>query len=167
MVEALPEDVITGPTVSVELDGISQRQSFQVATIKPGEKTGHPRTETLRFSDYGQPRDIAVEYIDVWIPFDGNATSFELMPSRSVMIGEEIEVTSGRLVIPLRDDDRLETTLDNLVNHIKMNLDQLRVDLADLPQRIRQALDAPANSRRDAILARRSRDRGRGFPIIR
>lgn len=141
------------------------REIPEVARLSAEEKDGKRRTVTREIRDYGASRTVDVVVIDVSIPFVGAALSFEIAPSHSHVISEDIAVEANKIIITLYDDDSLDSILQATVSRIEANLERLRTELQSLPNEIANLVNRIVSRRREEIAAQKEKDSKRSFPI--
>lgn len=163
--KALSKDELMSPTLAATLDSIARGGDLQVARLLPDQKHGKRRTEQRSRSDYGQTRTVEVTLIDVYIPFEGEAISFQLAPSTSTIIQTPVKVAGNELVATFYDDERVQRDVDELIDQVSGNLDTLRKEMANLRTQIRSTIDSVANERKAQVEAQLQRDKKLSFPI--
>lgn len=165
-VDKLDSSEFLKPSLPSSLDRIAGKFTLQVARLRPDEKRGKRREFEREISDYGLERTVKASEVDVSIPFDGEAQSFEIAPSSTTLVyGSKVQVLSSELILTVSDDDQIERRVDEFVKPVTENLDRLRVEVErDLP-RIRDAIDNRARQRKEEIERQKERDSKRSFPI--
>ena len=106
-----------------------------------------------------------VTFVDVAIPFTGDAKSFELAPNACQIIGGDWEIRGQELIVTLPDDQNLQRDIDGFVAIVSSNLDKLRAEAAQAQGNIQRAVENAANQRRAEIADEKERDKSRNFPI--
>jgi hypothetical protein len=164
-VHSLPKSQFNQPSLAGVLERIAAKYKLVVATLQPDKKQGTRREVDQPIDDYGRQITMRVTFVDVAIPFTGDAKSFELAPNACQMIGGDWEIRGQELIVTLPDDQNLQRDIDGFVAIVSSNLDKLRAEAAQAQGNIQRAVENAANQRRAEIADEKERDKSRNFPI--
>jgi hypothetical protein len=165
-VEALDRSALENPALGGILDKIAANYIFTVATLKPDEIRGKRRSRQGTMNDgYGETVPTTFSYFEISIPFQGDKISLELHPSYSSNPSYPCELRQNDLLLTVRDDNSTQTCVDQTVAVISQNLNTLRNELANWPQRLRSHIQQVADSRLRDLAAQRGRDKNLKFKI--
>jgi outer membrane murein-binding lipoprotein Lpp len=162
-VETLSERDLTSPAVQGVLEKTTNAAGFDVAVLRPEEKSGRPRTE--RRTNDGRTVPVEVELMDITIPFTGSPESFTVAPSQKAHIDIPVAVHQDALVATLVRDDDLERQLATFIRRIAQNLDQMRKDMGALRAGVRKAIGEAAHRRAERLKSQQEPYTIRSFPI--
>ncbi|HEV7293483.1 MAG TPA: hypothetical protein VGN79_14305 [Devosia sp.] len=166
-VDRLSEDDLQSPALGQSLQNIANFK-FQVAEIRPDEKTGKRRTEVRSFVDYGRHIQSKVDVLDISIPYSGFPKSFSIAPTNGHTIESKAtyQSSSGHLlVVTLDEDDALEVKLATFISEVEDNLQKLGQDMENLRKRLLVHVQDRAQERLNAIKARQEKNKGYSFPV--
>ena len=165
-VKALSASDLLDPSLAGKLDKIAdQHFNVAVATLRPEERRGRHRDVPSQGTEFGRPVVRKVSYIDVTIPFNGDATSFSFAPSSSHVIMENTLIQDGAIGVSLLDDSNLDKNVDDIIKRVGENLDRIRAEMEQWRPHARKTLDQVAEQRIAELKAQKERDKGRSFPI--
>lgn len=137
----------------------------EAPTILGDQKhSSEPREERRERNDgFGRRITVATTYIDIWVPFHGDAEMFKVMPSRSRVIDEQLHVQRSDLVYSLPLDDANAEKIEALLADIDGNLQVMRKDVEDFGKSAVQQLMALAVERRTKLAADADKRKKLGF----
>jgi hypothetical protein len=167
-VDSLDRRLFSDPALAGRLHAITQRYSLEVARLEKEGIEGTAGQQQARIND-GRDGSQAVlrGWLDIRIPFTGDAESFRICPSRSVIPSQAAEIRAQQLVITLPDDDSTERQVQTFVSQLHQNLDALRAEYEQAKPQLEQAVQQAADRRRAQILAEGERDKRLSFPVRR
>ena len=167
-VNKLDRRVFSDPALGAILQEIVEKCSLEVAQLNKQGIEGHARQQQAQANDgWGGVQTVAQGWIDVTIPFTGDADSFRVAPSRSAIPSHAIEIRNQQLVLSLLDDNSAEQTVQTLCTQISQNLDVLRTEYEQARPQLEQAVHQAADRRKAQIAAEGERDKTFSFPIRR
>jgi hypothetical protein len=164
-VEKLDRKAFSDPSLGGLLNKIAQKYSFDIAAINK-EGIAASRRELERYhNDYGERRAVKYSVLEVTIPFSGEAESFKIMPSSSVIPNHTAELREGSLLLTIPDDANADATVLNFVSQLNHNLAALRKDYEQAKPQLEQAISAAAERRKQTIQKEQERDKKLSFPV--
>lgn len=162
--EKLTDEQLEGPDLAQTLSQIAKFK-FDVAALKSDQRKGKRRTEKRKIAEYGREIMVDVDFIDVTIPFEGWPKSFYIAPSSCAIIGDSASLIDQAILVSFPDDQSLDRNVDIFIERVNQNLDTLKNELQRIEPQMLQRAQLIANERLQKIRERRSRDKGRSFPI--
>ena len=163
--EQLTPEQLKGSDLAATLEKIATFR-FDIASLKPDQRTGRRRTEKRKRMDYGREIVVDVDIIDVTIPFDGWPKSFSLAPSSCRIIETPAAINKdSKIQVSFLDDQNLEQNVNSFVEGVSQNLRTLGAELQRIAPQMLQAAQLVANKRLQQIREREERDKTRSFPI--
>ena len=165
-VDKLDRRAFSDPGLAGKLEKIAAKYSADIARIE-GEITASRReTEREGYDSWGDRRVFRQKWLDVKIPFKGEAESFRVAPSRSTIPQHQATINHNSLVISVPDDASADQAVQNFVQVVKGNLDTLRQEHEQAKHQLQEAIDA-AVARRQAQLKEESElDSKRTFRVV-
>jgi hypothetical protein len=165
-VEQLDRRLFADPALGGHLRKISDKYEFEVARID-SKKIYAKRRETQREGPdgWGDMQTIKQTFLDVTIPFEGEADSFKISPSRGVIPGHHCAVQMDTLTLTIPDNDKAQGDVDMFVSQLNQNLDTLRSDFQKLKPQLEQEISQAAERRKQKINAENERDKKLAFPV--
>lgn len=162
--ERLSDSQLQDPSLAGVLEQIADFD-FEVAKLNPEGRQGKRRTEKKARNDYGREIIVDVDFVDVTVPFTGDAQSLELMPSSGFQIHERAGVSRNGIVVSFLDDQNLDRNVDSFIKRVSENLKNLNADIEKIRSQRLQIAQSEANRRLEKIRARKDLDKSRSFPI--
>ena len=129
----------------------------------PERKTGSQREEREERDDYGRRILVTVTYADVSVPFRGDGSLFNVMPSTSSVIHEDIDVASGGLTYSLPLDEASAEKIDKLFARVAANLQQMTNDVENFSKTAPEYLSRLAAERKAKLDADAEKMKELGF----
>jgi hypothetical protein len=167
-VNALDRRAFSDPSLSGRLQAIADKYSLTVARLQKEGVEGRARQQERRVRDaWGDPQSITQGWLDVTIPFTGDADSLRICPSRSTILQHAAEIGAQHIVINLPDDDRADGAVQAFITQANQNLDALRADYEQAKPQLEQAIQRAADQRRTQVTAEGERDKRLSFPVRR
>jgi hypothetical protein len=165
-VDGLDRKIFSDPALAGHLQRIAEKYSFDVARIKK-EGIQATRRETARAGRdaWGDQRVFKQTWLDVTIPFTGEAESFKIAPSRSLIPSHGASIGRDALTLTIPDDERAQSEVDTFVSQVSQNLDGLRAEYEQSKPQLQQAINSAADRRKAQIDAERERDKKLSFPV--
>jgi hypothetical protein len=147
------------------LQSISEKYKIEVARFQ-GEMTAERRTEERQRQDgWGDYRMIKTTWLDVSIPFVGEAETLRIGPSSMTLLDRRATIGRNTLTISVTDDDRTEAIVQNFKQMVEGNLQTLRGEYERNKPQLEQAIQQGASQRQAQIEAEDARDKGRSFRV--
>jgi hypothetical protein len=120
---------LSNPALAGWIEKLWARHLPNVPVIMSDQRTGQQRESHVPRNDHGRHIMVPITYVDISVPFSGDGGLFKVMPSRSQMIDERIEVLPSKLTFSLNLDDACKELIDRLLGKIDGNLQQMRNDV--------------------------------------
>jgi hypothetical protein len=167
-VNSLDRGLFSDPALAGRLQAIAERYSLEVARLQKDRMEARARQQQGQVNDgWGGRQNVTRSWLDISIPFTGDAESFRVCPSRSVVPSQAADINDSALVVSLLEDDSTEQRVQTFVSQISQNLDALRAEYEQAKPQLEQALQQAAELRRTQIVAERERDSKLSFPVRR
>jgi hypothetical protein len=163
-VKKLGRNQFKDPSLAGVLQGIVEKYKIDIARLE-GEPEGKRRNEEQRVRDYGLTRTIQTSWLDISVPFVGEAETFRIGASSRLLIQEQVNIGRNALTIRVPDDDNAETRLAQFKKHVEHNLEILLREYETAKPQLEQAVQQAANQRKAQIEAEDTRDKGRSFRV--
>jgi hypothetical protein len=162
----LDRKVFSDPALAGHLQRIAEKYSFDVARInKEGIHADRRETEREGQDAWGDRRVFKQTWLDVTIPFTGDAESFKIAPSRSIIPSHHCTIGGDALTITIPDDASTDNAVQTFVSQVSQNLDGLRAEYEQSKPQLEQAIKSAADRRKEQIDAERDRDKKLSFPV--
>ncbi|MGO9768961.1 MAG: hypothetical protein ACLPSW_05285 [Roseiarcus sp.] len=167
-VNNLDRKLFSDPALGGHLQAITQKYSLDVARLQKDRTEGRARQQEGRVRDaWGDDRTMTRGWLDITIPFTGDAESFRICPSRSIIPSHGAEIGHQQLVLTLPDDDAAEGAVQTFISQANQNLDVLRSEYEQAKSQLEQAVQQAAERRKAQIAAEGERDKKLSFPVRR
>lgn len=164
-VQKLDRKVFKDPSLGGILQSISEKYKIEVAHLQ-GEMSATRRTEERQRQDgWGDYRMMKTTWLDVGIPFAGEAETLRIGPSSMTLLDRRATIGRNTLTISVTDDDRAEAEVQNFKQMVEANLQTLRTEYERNRPQLEQAIQQAASQRKAQIEAEDARDKGRSFRV--
>jgi ribosomal protein S21 len=165
-VQKLDRKLFNDPTLGGALQRIVQKYDIDVASFE-GEMTAKRRTEEREGRDsWGDHRKIKTTWLDVSIPFVGEAETLRIGPSSMALLNHRATIGRHTLTLSVPDDERAESVVQDFKKMVEGNLQALRAEYERNKPQLEQAIQQAATQRKAQIDAEDARDKGRSFRIM-
>lgn len=163
----LDRKLFSDPALGGHLKKIADKYSVEIARIiKDGIRAKRRETERDIIDGWGERRRVKQTWLDVTIPFSGEAESFKIAPSRPIIPSNHSTIGANALTLTIPDDESAQGTVDTFVAQISQNLDALRAEYEQSKGQLEQIIQNTANQRKQQIEAERARDQKLNFPVL-
>jgi len=152
-IEQVGLTALSDPALAGRIEKLWASHRPDVPVIFPDQRTGERREDRVARNDYGQRVLVPITYVDVQVPYKGDASLFKVMPSRSPTIDERIMADAGRLSFSLNLDEASKEQIDKLLAKIEANLQQMRIDVGHYGKSALEQLARAAADRKYKLAA--------------
>jgi len=165
-VQKLDRNLFNDPALGGALQKITDKYAWDVARFE-GEMTAERRTEERQGQDgWGDYRKITTTFLDISIPFVGEAETFRIGPSSMTLLDKRVTIGRDTLTISVVDDERAENEVQRFKGMVEGNLQTLRAEYERSKPQLEQTIQQAAAQRKAQIDAEDARDKGRSFRIV-
>lgn len=164
-VEKLDRKAFSDPSLAGQLEKIAQKYEVDIARLE-GEVTAWRREAEREISDYGDRRRIKQIWLDISIPFKGEAECFRVHPSSYSYPPFDAEISNSALKISLLDDANADQQVKNFMTVVSKNLEALKADYERGKPELRQTIERVAAARTAKINDENARDSTRSFRVV-
>jgi hypothetical protein len=165
-VDKLDRKVFSDPGLAGVLQKITANHEANIARVE-GEVTAKRReTEREGRDSWGDQRIIKQKWLDVMIPFKGEAESFRIAPSRSTIPPHQADIGKHSLTISIPDDAGAENAVQVFIQVLNGNLDTLRQEYAQVKHQLQEAIDQAVARRQVQIKEESELDSNRTFRVV-
>jgi hypothetical protein len=167
-VNKLDRSAFSDPSLGGRLQAITEKYSLNVARLQIEGVEGKARAREHRVRDaWGDARSMTQGWLDIAIPFTGDAESLRICPSRSTILSHAVQIGQQQIVLSLPDDDRADSQVRSFIAQANQNLDLLRAEYEQAKPQLEQAIQRAADQRKGQIAAEGERDKKLSFPVRR
>jgi ribosomal protein S21 len=106
-----------------------------------------------------------VTWLDVSIPFVGEAETFRIGPSSMALLNNRATIGHNTLTVSVADDERAESAVQDFKRMVEGNLHSLRAEYERNKPQLEQTIQQAATHRKAQIDAEDARDKGRSFRV--
>jgi hypothetical protein len=164
-VQKLDRKLFSDPALGGHLQRIATKYDVEVARFE-GEMTAKRRTEERQRQDgWGDYRMMKTTWLDVSIPFVGEAETFRIAPSSMTLLSNRATVGHGALTISVIDNERADGEVQDFKKTVEGNLHTLRTEYERVKPQLEQTIQQAATQRKAQIDAEDARDTGRSFRV--
>ena len=149
------------------LQKIADKYSVEVARLDRTQISGVSREETRQASDYGRPYMAKLKWLDVMIPFTGEATTLKVAPSSWTIPNHNATINGNHLILSVRDDENADKEVKSFCDVIDQNLNLLRTEYERDKPRLMQRITQVAEQCKKEIEQDNTRDSKLSFPVRR
>lgn len=164
-VQKLDRKLFNDPALGDHLRKIATKYDIEVARFE-GEMTAKRRTEEREAQDgWGDYCKIKTTWLDVSIPFIGEAETFRVGPSSMTLLYKRATIGRNAVTISVVDNEGAEGEVQEFKKMVEGNLQTLRTEYENVRPQLEQAIQQAAHHRKTQIDAEDARDKGRSFRI--
>lgn len=164
-VRKLNRNLFKDPSLGGALQGIVEKYKIEVARFE-GEITAKRRSEEKQRRDnWGDIRMVKMTWLDVSIPFVGEAETLRIAPSSMTLLFDRATIGKNAVTISVPDDDGADAKVQEFKKHVGHNLDILRREYESAKPQLEQAVQQAASQRKAQIETEDGRDKGRSFRV--
>jgi hypothetical protein len=164
-VKKLNRNLFKDPSLGGVLQGIVDKYKIDVARFE-GEITAKRRSEEKQRQDsWGDVRMVKMTWLDVSIPFVGEAETLRIAPSSMMVLFDRATIGRNAVTISVADDDNADAKVQEFKKQVEHNLEILRREYESAKPQLEQAVQQAANQRMAQIEAEDGRDKGRSFRV--
>ncbi|WP_316234494.1 hypothetical protein [Bradyrhizobium sp. SZCCHNR1020] len=165
-VQNLDRSLFKDPSLGGILQKIAAKYEVEIARFE-GEIAATRRTEEREGRDaWGDRCTIKTTWLDVSIPFVGEAESFRSAPSRWGTPSHRVTIGQHALTITIPDDERADAAIEQFKTVVGDNLRLLQAEYQQAKPQLQQAIQQAVDRRKAEIAAEDTRDKGRSFRVI-
>jgi hypothetical protein len=165
-VQKLDRKLFNDPALGGHLQKIAAKYDVEVARFE-GEATAKRRTEERQGQDgWGDRRTIITTWLDVSIPFVGEAETFRVGPSSMTLLYQSATILGNTITISVADTDAADGKVQDYKKTVEGNLQTLRVEYERVKPQLEQAIQQAASQQKGQIDAEDARDKGRSFRVV-
>jgi ribosomal protein S21 len=161
-VKGLSRNQFTDPALDGVLQAIVEKHRIDIAQLQ-GEVTAKRRTEQRQRQDSWD--DVRSVWLDLDIPFVGEAETFRVGPSNMLALFDRVRIGRQSITLTVPDDDGAEQALQEFKKNVEHNLEILRREYEAAKPQLKQAVQQAAAQRKTQIEAEDGRDKGRSFRV--
>lgn len=164
-VQKLDRKLFNDPALGGHLQKIVAKYDVEVARFE-GEATAKRRTEERQRQDgWGDYRMIKTTWLDVSIPFVGEAETFRVGPSSMTLLFKGATIGRNTLTISVVDNESADGEVQEFKKMVEGNLQTLRAEYERNRPQLEQTIQQAAAHRKAQIDAEDARDKGRSFRV--
>ena len=164
-VQKLNRKLFKDPSLGGILQSIAKKYEIEVARFQ-GEMTAERRTVERQGQDgWGDYRMIKTTWLDVSIPFVGEAETFRIAPSSMTVPSKRVRIGRNALTVSVVDNDGADSEVQNFKTLVEGNLQILRNEYQQHKPQLEQAIQQAATQRKAQIDAEDARDQSRSFRV--
>lgn len=164
-VKALPRNQFKDPSLGGVLQGIVQKHELDIARLQ-GDVTAQRRSEQRQRQDgWGETRTMTATWLDLDIPFVGEAKTLQVGPSSMLLLFDRVKLNRSSITLTVPDDEGAESKLGDFKKNVEHNLEILRREYDAAKPQLGQAVQQAATQRKALIDAEDARDKGRSFRV--
>jgi hypothetical protein len=164
-VQKLDRRLFKDPSLGGVLQSIAAKYEIEVARFE-GEMIADRRTVERQGQDgWGDYRMIKTTWLDVSIPFVGDAETFRIAPSRMTVPSKRVRIGPNSLTVSVLDNDVADREVQEFKNMVEGNLQILRNEYQQHKPQLEQAIQQAAMQRKAQIDAEDARDQTRSFRV--
>ncbi|TQF41146.1 hypothetical protein UNPF46_08470 [Bradyrhizobium sp. UNPF46] len=164
-VQRLDRKLFNDPSLGGHLQKIAAKYEVEVARFE-GEATAKRRTENRQGQDgWGESRMIKTTWLDVSLPFVGEAETFRVGPSSMTLLFKRATIGRNTLTISVLDNDGADGEVQEFKKMVEGNLQGLRAEYERSKPQMEQTIQQAATHRKAQIDAEDARDKGRSFRV--
>jgi hypothetical protein len=153
------------PSLGGVLQGIVDKYKIDVARLE-GEVTAKRRKEEKQRRDnWGDVRMVQMTWLDISIPFVGEAETLKIAPSSMTLLYDRATIGRSSVTLSVADDESADGKVANFRKHVEHNLEILRREYETAKPQLEQAVQQAATQRKAQIDAEDARDKGRSFRV--
>jgi hypothetical protein len=142
------------------------KYEIEVASFE-GEMTAKRRTEEREGQDgWGDYRKIKTTWLDVSLPFVGEAETFRVGPSSMAVPNHRATIDQRAVTISVVDGEGAEGEVQDFKKLVEGNLETLRTEYERAKPQLEQAIQQAVTHRKAQIDAEDARDKGRSFRVV-
>lgn len=164
-VSRLPRQVFSDPALAGHLQRIAENYSVEIAQLDRTAISGARRVEEHAVDDYGRRHVVQVKWLDVTIPFSGDAELLKVAPSSCTLPSHHAAIQKGCLIFSIRDDDSAEREVQSFCDIVEENLKRLRAEYERDKPSLMETINQVAERRKRDIEDENARDGKLSFPI--
>lgn len=164
-VNRLPRQVFSDPGLVGQLQRIAENYSVEIARLDRKGISAVRRVEERPVDDYGRRHFVQIKWLDVTIPFSGEAESLKVTPSSCTLPSHHAAIQNDCLILSIRDDDSAEREVQSFCDIVEENLKRLRAEYERDKPSLMETINQVAERRRREIEDENTRDRKLSFPI--
>ncbi len=151
-VERLDLKVLLGSDLSSQLERIAESYSLEIAQLDETRIMASRReTERIRPDVRNDECLFKQGWLDVTIPFSGEAETLRIAPTVCVIPSVCAEIGTHTLTLTVRDDNHADGEIDECIRQIAQNLENLRKDYREGKSQLEQTIKQVAENRQKRI----------------
>jgi hypothetical protein len=165
-VQKLDRKLFNDPALGGHLQKIAAKYDVEVARFE-GEATAKRRVEERQGQDgWGEYRKIKTTWLDVSLPFVGEAETFRVAPSSMAILFKRATIGRNTVTISVVDNEGADGEVQEFKKMVEGNLETLRAEYERNKPQLEQAIQQAVTHRKAQIDAEDARDKGRSFRVM-
>lgn len=165
-VQKLDRKLFNDPALAGHLQKIATKYEIEVARFE-GEMTAKRRTEEREGQDgWGDYRKIKTTWLDVSLPFVGEAETFRVGPSSMSVLHHRATIGPHAVTVSVVDNEGAEGEVQDFKKMVEGNLQTLRTEYERAKPQLEQVIQQAVTHRKAQIDAEDARDKGRSFRVV-
>lgn len=147
------------------INSILQKHEIEVAAFD-GEVTAKRREAEREMRDgWGDYIKQKLTWLDVRIPFTGEAETFRVAPSRFTIPSHQVSIDRDFLTLTIPDDDQADRVVQEFKQTVSGTLDTLRAEYTQHKPQLEQTIQQAADRMKLKIQTEDERDSKRSFRV--
>lgn len=155
---------LSDPALAGRLDRIAANYMPKFLVLEAPTQ-GIKKSRRVDRDDYGMHESRVVNYLDVVIPFQGDADLLRISPSRRSIPALPFVAEGNSLVVSVQDDERTKKSIEDFCFSMRENFSVMRQDLEGYLPQLRPALSDAAQRRLNTHKAEAERHAKLPFPV--
>lgn len=165
-VQKLHRKLFNDPALGGHLQKIAAKYDVVVARFE-GEATAKRRVEERQGQDgWGEYRKIKTTWLDISLPFVGEAETFRVAPSSMAILFKRATIGRNTVTISVVDNEGADGEVQEFKKMVEGNLETLRAEYERNKPQLGQTIQQAATHRKAQIDAEDARDIGRSFRVM-
>lgn len=165
-VDKLDRRAFSDPGLAGVIQKIEAKYTADIARFEGDVTAKRRETEREGRDGWGDHRVFKQKWLDLTIPFEGEAESFRIGPSRFTIPQHHAVIGKNALTISLPDDANADQALKSFTSVVTDNLNILRSEYGQVKHQLKEAIDQAVARRQAQIKAEQELDSGRSFRVV-
>jgi hypothetical protein len=171
LADRIGDDAIQNHDPEKLVEDIYGEVAVSVPSLRDGSDEIETKSSEVRHErvDYGRPYVAIENYIEVFVPFDGDGTAFSIQPSSYSLGGLRGEVDQSELHFKISltttAADQVNGAIKAFLDETKKHLDTLRADFAGNKPHLLGIIRQLIEARRSRLLQRNQVASGLGYKV--
>lgn len=165
-VEKLPRSAFSDPALAGKLQKIAAKHDADIARFEGEITAKRHETEREGRDSWGDYRVMKQKWLEVTIPFKGEAECFRIAPSRSAIPQHQAAIGAQSLMITIPDDAGADQAVQSFIQILNGNLSTLRTEYEQVKHQLQEAIDQAVARRQAQIKEEDELDSKRTFRVV-